>query len=232
MATVFFTHIQKTAGTSVRKAIFNKIVSNSDIKDYRGIQAAFKDYNKSFKFLKGHSHTGCISSIMFRNTSIMLRDPIERAISYYDFVKACDGENYKHPNLRDVKENSLLEFYSKCKYQNVQTRFIAGFGWNYIGETLAIKGPFGRWMLKIAKQNLIHRYDAFGLKEYLPDTIQIFASRLNVSAKIPEKQYKKTPQRPDLKDINRKTIEALKEANSLDLELYRYAVNEFEKQLN
>jgi hypothetical protein len=57
----------------------------------------------------------------------------------------------------------------------MQTRFVAGLGWARRASHPP-NGRLGRWALSRAKQNLLEKYEAFGIKERFRESAQLFAS--------------------------------------------------------
>lgn len=124
MATLLFTHIPKTAGRSMRIGVFEPQVSEERQGDPSGYWSAVRSQG-SFDLLAGH---GCVYGIHWLykierpRYFVMLREPVDRAVSYYYFVKQCATQHsYTHPSLQDATENSICDFYQLPVYQNVQT---------------------------------------------------------------------------------------------------------------
>lgn len=188
----------------------------------------------SFDLIEGHFPYGTHHLYGVRDPRyvVMLREPLDRSVSNYYFIKSCEGPSYVHPQIEDVKQNSLGELYQKTQYQNTQTRFLSGIGWEYAGRYLPLNNRLGRWALSREKFNLKHRYEAFGLKERFEDSVHVIASSLDVKPEWSEKQHKATPNRPSVEDLLETTRTTLRRTNSLDVELYSFAVDLFERRLN
>ena len=233
MGTLFLTHIPKTAGTSMRSSVVAPHVPEAGCHSPNGYYSALSSRG-SFDLIEGHFPYGMHYLYGVKNPSyfVMLRDPIDRAISHYYFISACDGPSYVHPRIEDVRENDLVGFYRKAEYQNMQTRFVAGLGWEYAGRYVSLDGWLGRWALSRAKRNLLEQYEAYGIKERFHDSAQLFATRLSASADIPEKQHKKTPNRPDASELPDATVQELRQLNALDVALYRFASDHFDEQFD
>lgn len=233
MSTVFLTHIPKTAGTSMRRAVLDPHTPESSRHRPSGHLSALCTRG-SFDLVEGHFPYGThhLYGIGDPRYFVMLREPLDRSVSNYYFIKSCDGPSYVHPRIEDVKQNSLVEFYRKAQYQNTQTRFLSGIGWEYAGRHLPLNNRLGQWALTRAKFNLKHRYEAFGLKERFEDSVQVIASSLGVEPEWPEKRHKATPDRPSVEDLPEATQRALRRSNSLDVELHSFAVDLFNRRLN
>ena len=161
---------------------------------------------------------------------VMLRDPVDRAISQYYFTKMADTAWYSHPDLEEVKTNDLTDFYRKPTRQNLQTRFVAGLAWEWVGRHVSLNGRLGSLVLKRAKRNLLQKYEAFGLKERFEESAHLIGTRLGVEPELPEKRHKKTRERPSKEDLSEGVLRQLRELNSLDVALYECAEAHFGTQ--
>jgi hypothetical protein len=214
----------------MRAAVIDPYIPKSNQHNPSGYRSALAAHGP-FDLIEGHFPYGVhyLYGLSKPRYFTMLRDPVDRAVSHYYFIKACDGPSYVHPRLDDVKENSLVELYRKPNYQNMQTRFVAGLGWEYAGRFLSLNG-WGRWALKRAKKNLTRQYEAFGLKERFEESAQLFATRLGVEPEWPEMHHKETPNRPAAADLGEHTRRSLRGLNALDVELYDFAAECFDQQ--
>jgi hypothetical protein len=217
----------------MRKTVFDPHVPASERHRFTGIHNALSS-DASFRLLSGHYPYGVhrLYSIDHPRYFVMLREPIERATSNYFFIKGCSNASYIHPRLDDVESSDLSDLYRIPEYQNLQTRFIAGLGWEYMGRHIDLNGWIGQKALERAKYNLTHRYTAFGLKERFRDSAQLFARRADMEVRLAEKHHKKTPNRPSLSDLSEATTDLLRRRNSLDMALYQFAVEHFEVQFD
>ena len=153
--TLFLTHIRKTAGTAVRKAIFDPYVPKSKQHRPNGYRTAISAQGP-FDLVEGHFPYGIhyFYGVKKPRYYVMLRHPVDRVLSCYYFIRACSGPSYEHPRLNEVRENSIVEFCKNPVHQNVQTRFVAGILPEYAGRYLSLSGRLGTAVLKRAKQNL------------------------------------------------------------------------------
>jgi len=69
MSTIFFTHIPKTAGTSIRKSVFDKNIPKTRKHLYSGMRAALTNSN-GFKILQAIIPMAYINCIGFRIQNI------------------------------------------------------------------------------------------------------------------------------------------------------------------
>lgn len=229
--TLFLTHVPKTAGTSMREAVFEHRVSTSDVHSFSGIRTALRS-NADFDLLTGHYPYGthALYDVAEPRYFVMLREPVDRAISQYYFTKMGDKPWYSHPDLADVKEHDLVSFYRKPAHQNLQTRYVAGLVWEWIGRLISLNGLFKEPVLRRARRHLQEKYESYGLKERFEESAHIFAKQLGTTPKFPEKRRKKTRDRPGKTDLDDGVLRELRKLNSLDLALYEFAKDHFRAQ--
>ena len=125
---IIFTHIPKTSGTSFKKTIIEPNIKNVNILKNKGIKDFKNQIDNNHRFASSHIPYGLH---LFTNREVkyitFLRDPIERAISYYYFIQDQDPTYYIHPERIYSENLTIAEFYQLKKFQNWQTRFLAGF---------------------------------------------------------------------------------------------------------
>jgi hypothetical protein len=84
--------------------------------------------------------------------------------------------------------------------------------------------------LERAKNNLLKRYEAYGLKERFRESAHIFTSHLGREPTLSGERRKKTNDRPAKADLEKETLHKLRDLNSVDVALYEFACNHFESQ--
>ncbi|WP_017328253.1 hypothetical protein [Synechococcus sp. PCC 7336] len=124
--------------------------------------------------------------------------------------------------LRDAKRFSLVEFYQLAKHQNQQTKYIAGFPVNRILGLYG--GSIGeRNLLKIAKHNLTHNFDSFGILEFLSEYQSWFCDRHGFQNTAVRDVKTKTKVRPKIAELSDFEISEIRRCNALDFQLYDFA---------
>lgn len=228
---IVFTHVPKTSGTSFRKCLIEPNVPDERIYRYHGLRPLARERRPGRAFVYGHIPYG-IHHLLGREARYVtfLRDPIDRAVSYYYFVKDSDPAIYVHPARADAEAHTLVDFYRLRRYQNWQARFIAGLTHHYLYRRLPA-GALDRLVLRGAVANLLGRYRCFGLQERFDESLDLFQERLALPRRRSVAPQKKTGTRPRLGAIDASTRAALRDSNRLDCELYEIARERFEEQL-
>lgn len=225
---IIFTHIPKTSGVSLLRELIEPNFVPEQMYGYRRLQQFISDIRQDYRFVRGHVPYG-----LHRFTTrpvryiTFLRDPIDRAISFYYFVQQ-DGDNpaTRHPLCDYAESVTLKEFYENKAFQNYQTRFISGFlstkFHNVFGSEL-----LKPYVLKIAKSNLKKHYACFGLLEEREKSLELFRYKFGWDDSQQVPHMKKTRNRPRVNDVDAETLAALKAGNALDIQFYDYAAKLF-----
>lgn len=209
-------HIPKCGGSTF-KSILDRIyksdeiynVKGQNIEDFISLSTQGKD---KIKLLRGeHFKFGLHEQIPTKSEYItFLRDPIERIISNYYYVKRAP--NHRFYNLVNTGI-SLYDYIIEINRQgnninNGQIRYISG---------IQDKEEF---MLEKALENIEKHFSFVG-------TIEKFNESLIILQKMygwPTPYYhiiNKTDRRPSLESLDKKTIDAIKHFNAGDIILYK-----------
>src|SRR5947207_1188941 len=126
---LLFTHVHKTAGTSFEESVIYPNVDQERIHRFLGVWNLLKSRSQVIDYVSGHYPYGIHMFMKSDGPNIyftILREPLDRAVSYYYFVKQLDTRLFRHHNLPDVIGFDIARFYGLKKYQNIQTKFTAG----------------------------------------------------------------------------------------------------------
>jgi hypothetical protein len=230
--TVIYLHIPKTAGTTLHHIIDRQyepaeshVIDRHDvgIEEFKGLSPVRR---ARIRMLRGHIPFGLHRYIPGPATYVtVLRDPIERLISYYYFVRG-NPKHYLHDYalLRRMTLRRYVESRVSLATDNFQTRIISG-AWTNVGY-----GECDEATLALAQRNLVQHFAVVGLAEQFDQTLlllkrrfgwrNVFYSRRNV-----------TQGRPPRDSLSQETLAVLRQHNRLDLELYRYAQALFAAQV-
>jgi hypothetical protein len=232
---IIFTHIPKVAGTSLQKRLINENFTSDEIKKFHGIGNLVKQRNSDFRILIGHNPYGMNHFIHGKCRSFtLLRDPIERAISHYFFIRqpALDpAKEGNHEQKRLHQCTGLSEIFDRTAKKrwgltnswlvdNMQTRYTAGY-LNYWRDKSSSR------LLAIAKSNLRDKYAVFGLQDQFETSLAAIADTFGWSVGVPVQRMKSTRIDKSYDDDDMAVVAA---NNQLDLELLDYAKELFRKR--
>lgn len=169
----------------------------------------------------GYNAHPCLSDPAMHFT--MLRDPVDRVISEYYYMKH-KGMYYQKLILEE--ELSLYDYlwHEKTFYlNNLQTRLIAGESYtsgDQVGEPTFLK----------ALDNL-KKFGAFGLTEEMNNSLALFYLTLKWK-RLPYALRSNVNERRTKRDkVDEKTIKSIEERERYDIKLYNEATKIFEKRL-
>jgi hypothetical protein len=86
-------------------------------------------------------------------------------------------------------------------------------------------------MLADARRNL-KTFSAVGITERLPESCELFRARMGWSRNIPLYAKNVNPSRPNIDHFSDDVVTAIRKHNTLDIELYDYAIDLFERALD
>jgi len=232
---LIFLHIWKAGGSTLHDIIERQYPDDTiysiDGSRYEASMSEFKQLPESdraeLRVVKGHMDFGLHEYLPRPCTYItMLREPLNRVISDYYYIMETPTHNFYE--FMTARKMTLDEFASTPEsplFDNVQTRVLSGLSWSV---------PYGECtddMLELAKQNIETYFTVVGLTEQFDKTLILLQKELgwrNIA--YVKKNVTKT--RAKKSDVPKETIDLIKQYNRLDVELYRYAKERFEKQLD
>jgi hypothetical protein len=224
---IIFTHIPKTAGTSFVSTIIAPNFPEGAVHDCGSLKSCITAMRNQAAVITGHTPYGVHRFTSRKTTYItFFRDPIDRAVSYYHFVREGINETYKHPLYDYANSVSLAEFYENRLYQNHQTRYIAG----YLADRLYAGAPAlapDSAILDRAMKNLKSQYVCFGLMEKFDASVDLFQKTFGWKNTVSVERKKKTHNRPPVNDLDNATLDVLRKAHELDQQLYDFAMKRF-----
>lgn len=227
--TFIFLHIPKCAGTSFTR-LLEANIPFSEVFNFRPPYETQIDVLKSMaptarnrlRLITGHLSYGVHELVDSPCTYLtMLRDPIDRVISLYDFIR----QDQSHPLHDEVITMSLDEFSrGKCSSQitNCMTRQLSG---NPAVDFLNGKETCSEEDLALAMKHL-NSFAFIGLQEEF-HTSMLLCRLLFGWTTIHHTRVNQTSHRTRLADLDEKTLEVLRTYNSIDLRLYEYGLQLF-----
>lgn len=175
-ATLIFLHIPKTAGktlASVAKRHFrpkhvHQLNLYETIDAIKRLKALPEVERRQIKLLSGHAWYG-VHQLLPQPARYftLLRHPLDRAISAYNFVRSAGDSTLLAPRWRDGM--TLAEFVTEQVFDldNVQTRYVAG----EMSEAVSAE------TLERALRNADTHFDVIGLTEQFDLTLKQMAKR-------------------------------------------------------
>ena len=232
---LIFLHIPRSGGLTLseiikrqykREELFSVPGSKESINKFKRLE---NKKRQKIKCVFGHFPFGFHNYFSGKSGYItMLRDPVDRIISHY-YATVSRKHHYLHDKV--VSENiSLKEYVTKglsFEMSNSQTQLLSG------GEkklALDVNGPESRKYLEIAKKNLVKYFTAVGLTERFDESILLFKKRLGWK-NIFYYKINVSKTRPKKRNVSQDAIDIIKKYNQLDIDLYNYAKDIFEKML-
>lgn len=224
--TVVFVHIPKAGGSTFHQILYraykkkrsktHHLSENQSIHD--GI--CHSDEWDSLEMVKGHMPYGIHTYLPNPTAYItLLRNPIERLISYYYYVKSHDdNRHYTISNSMSMGAFFEAEFLPR----HAMTRRLAGYS-----ETDGSFDDDPHAGLALAKQNLA-KFAVVGLVERFDESLLLMAKRFNWRFPF----YIRMNVGGGKKGrVDADTEIILRETAGLDHALYEYAVTLFERQV-
>jgi hypothetical protein len=230
--TTIFLHIPKTAGSSLRRIVYRQYPNETVFQFYDPqdnhrksrdeLVERVKTAKPPLRLIIGHMGFGIHKYLNGPFSYFtMLRDPIERTISTYYYIRHYSS----HPLNAQAQCQSLDEFVGAYEtVDNNMTRFLSQVKLQsqLSQQQIIPPGQCTREMLDRAKQNLKQYFKVVGLVERFDESLllfkqafgwhNIFYKKMNVNKKRLKKQ-----------DIPAATLHKIERANELDLELYQYS---------
>ncbi|NET50222.1 MAG: sulfotransferase family protein, partial [Merismopedia sp. SIO2A8] len=226
-----FVHIPKTAGTTM-SAILESRFDHKRICPtpyWRELKLMPPEQLKDYQLFRGHFPYSVSELIPKTPVFItMLRDPIERVISAYEFMKTCI---IMHPNAQKVQEKartlSLKDYVRDPEVNGVvnsQTIMVAG---REI-QDISVPATDSKW-LEIAKENL-QTFAWVGITEQFWQSVGVLSYQFGWSPPDQIQRLMVGKKKLRRENLTQDVIDAIAECNQLDLELYDYAKSLFEQQ--
>ena len=230
--TVIFLHIHKTAGTTLNRIIERQypmqqiwtLDEQHTLDDLLGLSQAQR---AQIRMLRGHMIFGLHEHMPGpSNYFTLLRDPIERVISFYYFIRRNPNHYHFAPiTSGDLGLREVLDLRLNNMMDNGQTRMLAG--------AEQYKYPVGACaqdLLEAAKRNLRESFSVVGLMERFDETLLLLKQAYSWR-NVRYVRQNVTGGRPLPAELPQATLDLVTEYNQLDLELYQYAVALFEEQV-
>jgi hypothetical protein len=212
----------KTGGTTLKNIIKRNLQPSTNYDIYQNHQQREQTLkaisHKPVSCIQGHFPFGIHQYFTNLSTYItMLREPTQRIISEYYFIR----NNPRHNLYHKVNSISLEDYQRQPQNMNLQTRLISG----------QINHPVTNVDLEKAKQNIEQYFSVVGLTEMFNESIYLMKRKFGWT----NIQYRKqniTKKKPTIDKLPTKTISSITEHNHFDIKLYYFAKQILTGQIN
>ncbi|WDP89724.1 MAG: sulfotransferase family 2 domain-containing protein [Desulfobacter sp.] len=221
---IIFQHIPKTAGTSlsplfvsqfVRDQVFVCGSKDGVLTDFVNLE---EDRRLQFKLLTGHVDYGIHHHLKEGAKYIaFLRDPVERVLSHYYFIKSEKKHGY-HNLAQKMGIDEFLKKGMRPRLNNCMVRMISGVNPLY--------GQCDESMLEAAVNNISKNYIFIGFVSRLDDSVRNLVDLMGWQP-IEVKWLNVTRKRPAVGSLTKQTLSLIQRHNSLDIELYNIMRSRF-----
>ena len=225
-----FVHVPKTAGSSVY-SIFRTMLKPPELLKLHPDRETFVRINRlpkrhilRLRVLYGHVDVQLARQVVpLRQCVTLLRDPVDRMVSYYAFARYMDSG--RHSEL--ARRVSITEWMDALRLPEMDNGMVRRFSGT--GRGVAF-GACTRQMLERAKANLA-QFALVGLTDRFDEFYALLAQGL----RLPMRTYvaaKVNAHRPLVDHLDAYARARLEQRNDLDRELYRFGEQLFERRLS
>ncbi|MFC3886618.1 sulfotransferase family 2 domain-containing protein [Bacillus songklensis] len=215
-------HMPKTGGTTLKKIIkknYGKRKSVDVYVDREKLSYVLTNLSKrNIDCIQGHMPFGVHQFFNQPGSYVtMLRDPVDRVLSDYYFIRSLPSHNLHSK----VIKMSLEEYQKDPVNSNLQTHYILG---EKFGEMLTKED------LEKAKSNLIHHFSVAGITERFDESISLMKKYWGWN-NISYTKANVTKGRLSKEEISRGIIDQIETNNVFDIELYHFAKELLEEKI-
>lgn len=228
---LIFLHIPKAGGSTLQDFVLSHYPGGvfyrftGDTKQWLDFPSLSDRERGAMDAVVGHVHFGVHRYLPEPATYMtMLRDPVDRVVSHFYYVLS-DPAHYLHKRIKDGGY-TLLEFaITRVSHEldNDQVRWLTE-AHHFDVERV------DRNLLEQAKWNLEHGIAALGLMERFDQSLRCFEAAFGWERRHVQERKNVNRERPPLSEIDPAALQAIRDVNRYDVELYEFARALFEEQ--
>jgi hypothetical protein len=224
-----FVHIPRTAGSTFVGVLDKNYGAEAVLRLYGStfgeeLRMLASDELSRVRAVTGHFYFGLHVDVSRPCRYVtFVRDPVSRIVSHYHFVRG-QPDHYLHDEAFRLSLGEYVRFCGAAEPNNDQTRLLAG------REMAASDGTSSADMLPVAKRNL-DRHAVVGLTEAFDASLLLMRNAFGWKRALYVQDNVGT-RRHGRPAVDEEVRELIREHNALDLELFRYAREAFERQLS
>jgi hypothetical protein len=227
-----FVHIPKTAGLTLRPVLDSRfrLEEVCPAATYPAFTLLPESALSAYRLVRGHFWFNIGERLPLKPVYMtMLRDPIERTLSQFEFTR----RNQENGTLYEMVRRMTLEEYLRDEYiceetlRDVQSRFIAP-GTQPVDDSVFMPASFQG--LASAKANL-ERAAFVGLVERFDDSLRLLTHTFGWRPVRRVERLNTSSGRIQRTELPAHIIDRIIELNENDLELYEFAKRLFERRI-
>jgi hypothetical protein len=227
-----FLHIPKAAGTTLHTILENHYPRSSHysifeepIRRLQEFGARPQKEREQIRLLKGHFPYGVHQHLVGPSTYItLLRKPVDRVISHYYYVKRTPRHYlYERVHAENMDLGAYITSRITEELDNDQVRLLSGI------ERSIPWGGCTHEHLELAKRNISEHFAVAGVLERFDESLALMGHKLDWQWTPHYENQNITKEKSE--PIDPATLDAIRQANELDLELYEWVSDRLEKEL-
>jgi len=226
-ARIYFHHIPKTAGTSLRDYLVARLGERNVAPALRSgrMRDALREYDR-FAAIAGHLDVDLGDRLPDdRITVTLLRDPIDRVASAFYFERNVYDAGRRGGERRERDLDAWLAALDTAAELSLNAHLVALWPLAWVSA----KVPSLDERVAAAKRAL-DAFDVVGLQSSMPESIVLLAARAGLVPPDVTPHANRTPGRPPREELSPAALRRLEAMLGPDIEIHEYALRLFEQR--